>query len=141
MAEIPGFGDRAFNGLRGLLRPLAIPMSALTAYRRRIEVIATNIANVDSVAGPNGPYRRQVAVLERQQDGGVQVARVAEDPSAFISEYDPGHPNADELGYVQRPNVDLNNEVADLMIARRMFEANATVFEAAKAMLRRALDI
>jgi len=128
--------------VRGLLRPLAIPLSGLTAYRQRMETIASNIANIDTITGPNGtPYRRQVALLEQRLNGGVRVASVQEDQSDFLMEYDPGNPAADELGYVLRPNVDMHVEIADMMITQRMFEANATVFEAAKAMLRRALDI
>jgi flagellar basal-body rod protein FlgC len=55
--------------------------------------------------------------------------------------YDPGHPDANADGYVEYPNVDVTNELVDLMIARRVHEANATVFQAAKAMLKSALDI
>jgi flagellar basal-body rod protein FlgC len=56
-------------------------------------------------------------------------------------EYDPGHPDANADGFVEYPNVDVNTELVDLMLARRIHEANATVFQAAKSMLRRALDI
>ncbi len=142
MANIPGVPKPPFGGVRGLMRPLSIPLSGLTAYRQRMETIATNIANIDTITGPNGtPYRRQVALMEQRLNGGVRVAGVQEDQSAFLMEYDPGHPAADELGYVMLPNVDMHVEVADMMITQRMFEANATVFEAAKNMLRRALDI
>lgn len=144
MADLPAIGSRPFGGIKNLLRPLAIPLSGLTAYRQRMETIANNMANMDTMMGPNGeptPYRRQVAILEQQLDGGVRVAGIQDDNSEFITEYDPGHPMADELGYVRRPNVDIHVEVTDMMISRRMFEANATVFDAAKAMLRRALDI
>lgn len=144
MADFPGIGPRPFGGIKSILRPLAIPLSGLTAYRRRMEVIASNIANVNTLTGPNGepaPYRRQVAVLEQQVNGGVRVSGVQEDGSEFITEYDPSHPLADELGYVSYPNVDVNVELADLMLSRRMFEANAAVFDAAKSMLRRAMDI
>jgi flagellar basal-body rod protein FlgC len=64
-----------------------------------------------------------------------------EDGSAGRMVYDPGHPDADANGYVKMPNVDLSTEMVDLMLARRMHEANVTVFQAAKAMLRRAIDI
>ena len=80
-------------------------------------------------------------MMQQRLNGGGQVSGVQEDQSPFQFEYDPGNPAANELGYVRRPNVDIHTEIADMMISQRMFEANATVFEAAKAMLRRALDI
>jgi flagellar basal-body rod protein FlgC len=73
-------------------------------------------------------------------DGSGRVT-VMEDGSAGRMVYDPGHPDADANGYVKMPNVDLSTEMVDLMLARRMHEANVTVFQAAKAMLRRAIDI
>jgi len=55
--------------------------------------------------------------------------------------YDPSHPDANAQGFVQYPNVDVNTELVDLMIVRRVHEANVSAFQAAKSMLRRALDI
>jgi flagellar basal-body rod protein FlgC len=73
--------------------------------------------------------------------GGVRVAAVVEDPSEGALVYQPGHPDADEAGYVRLPNVDLTIEMVDLMHARRLYEANATVFEAMKNVLRRATEL
>ncbi len=72
---------------------------------------------------------------------GVQVASVEEDQTPGPLVYDPAHPDADSNGYVRYPNVRVTDEVADLMDARRIYEANATVFQAAKLLLHRALDI
>lgn len=72
---------------------------------------------------------------------GVQVTAIVEDPSEGPLVYDPGHPDADPNGYVRYPNVRPTEEMVDLMDARRVFEANATVFQSAKQMLRRAIDI
>lgn len=72
---------------------------------------------------------------------GVTVSGIREDASEGPRVYEPGHPDADEQGYVQRSNVRVTDELVDLMDARRLFEANATVFQVAKAMLRRAIDI
>ncbi len=72
---------------------------------------------------------------------GVAVRGITEDTSEGPRIYDPGHPDADAQGYVQRPNVRVTDEMVELMDARRLFEANATVFQVAKAMLRRAIDI
>ncbi len=73
--------------------------------------------------------------------GGVRIAGVAEDASEGPLVYDPGHPDADETGYVRYPNVRITDEMIDLLEARRIYEANATVFQAVKAMLKRAIDI
>ncbi len=109
----------------------------MSTQQRFLEVIAKNIANANTTRTPEGgPYRREVATA-----AGDGTAEVSADPRPGRKLYDPGHPDADADGFVEYPNVDLNTEMVDLMVARRAFEANATVFQAAKSMLRRALDI
>jgi flagellar basal-body rod protein FlgC len=71
----------------------------------------------------------------------VRVASLEADESEGALLYDPGHPDADEAGYVRMPNVDIPQEMIELMEARRLYEANASVFEAVKAMLARAIRI
>jgi flagellar basal-body rod protein FlgC len=128
--------------LRQLLRPLSAPATGMAVEQKFLEVIASNIANVETTHTPEGgPYKRQVAVTGRDAASGEMVTRVVEDAQPGRKVYDPGHPDADADGFVTYPNVDLNSELVDLMIARRIHEANATVFQAAKSMLRRALDI
>ena len=73
--------------------------------------------------------------------GGVRIEGIVQDMTDGQIVYDPGHPDADENGYVRMPNVDVTTEMVDLMIARRAYEANATAFEAAKGMIKRAIDI
>lgn len=75
------------------------------------------------------------------EQAGVAVGTIAEDVTEGPLVYDPGHPDADANGYVRRPNVNVTQELVELMTARRIYEANATVFQSAKAMLRRAIDI
>ena len=72
---------------------------------------------------------------------GVRVAGVEVDQSEGPLVYDPGHPDANADGYVRYPNVRVTDEMIDMLDARRVYEANATVFQSAKAMLRRAIDI
>jgi flagellar basal-body rod protein FlgC len=72
---------------------------------------------------------------------GVRVAEVAQDPREGKLVYEPGHPDADAAGYVRYPNVDPTQELVDLMDARRLYEANLSVLQSAKQMLRQALDI
>lgn len=152
-----------------MFRGMDIASSGLSAQRLRMEVIATNIANAETThVGEGGPYKRRVVTLEEavrdgappsypplpsQQVpggsaidptdafGGVRPLSIVEDPSEGPVRYDPGHPDADANGYVHMPNVVVTNEIVDLMEARRVYEANASVFQAAKQLLRRALDI
>lgn len=122
--------------LRGLLGPLATPARGMSTQQSFLKTIAANIANAQTTRTPEGgPYRRQVAVA----DGGE--ARVVADARPGSLVYDPGHPDANPDGFVAMPNVDVQTELVDLMVARRVHEANATVFHAAKSMLRRALEI
>ncbi len=108
--------------------------------QRFLETIATNIANAETTRVPEGgAYRRQVAVAGAGPDG-AEAATVT-DPTPGRLVYDPGHPDANADGFVEYPNVDVNAEMVDLMLARRVHEANVSVFQAAKSMLRRAIDI
>lgn len=93
----------------------------------------------------DAPRSFQVPVLETNGPGGsgtgVHVSAIQEDATAGQLVYDPGHPDADKNGYVRYPNVRITDEMVDMMDARRVYEANASVFQSAKSMLRRALDI
>jgi flagellar basal-body rod protein FlgC len=73
--------------------------------------------------------------------GGVRVASIGVDKSEGALVYNPGSPDADKNGYVRMPNVNLTDELMDLMNARRVYEANATVFQVARAMLHKAIEI
>jgi flagellar basal-body rod protein FlgC len=113
----------------------------MSRQQKFIEVISENIANAETTRTESGgPYKRQIAVGTASANGGIET-RIVEDTTQGRAIYDPGHPDADDTGYVRYPNVDLATETVDLMIARRMHEANATVFQAAKAMLKRAMEI
>lgn len=150
-------------------RPLDISKAGMSVQRLRMEVAANNIANVETTRTEGGgPYRRRVVRLEEvTRDGGVlpfpplpldpsrpapvpggadgrsgvQAVAIEEDASEGPLVYNPGHPDADGSGYVRMPNVRVTDEMVELMEAKRIYEANATVFQAAKQMLRRALDI
>ena len=132
--------------------------SGLTAERLRLDLIASNLANAESTKTENGgAYRRKVALftpnaaryslrdrLARQcceRPRGVRVYGNAEDQSPLKRVYSPGHPEADEEGYVTYPNVDVVTEMVDMMAATRAYEANVTAIEAAKTMAQRALDL
>ncbi|MBX6352292.1 MAG: flagellar basal body rod protein FlgC [Thermoflavifilum sp.] len=140
----------------------SIAASGLTAQRLRMDVIASNIANAQTTRTPEGgPYRREEVVLVPQYvqtpgfadvlsqaggDGtaqlpaGVRVAAITQDPSPFQLVYDPTNPDAVN-GYVEMPNVDVTTEMVDLISASRLYQANATAFDASKQMAMAALNI
>ncbi len=135
---------------------LAISASGLKAERLRMDTIASNVANANTTrTEEGGPYRRKVAVFQEKlqnemqrigfaggnQGAGVEAIGIAEDQSPFKKIYDPGHPDADEDGYVELPNVNLLNEMVDMMAATRAYEANITVINSSKGMYAKALEI
>ncbi|HTS88777.1 MAG TPA: flagellar basal body rod protein FlgC [Gemmatimonadales bacterium] len=142
MADPIGAAGWPPRPVRALLGPLGASGAGMGAMGKALDVISQNIANAETTRTPEGgPYQRKVVVFQRTSDGGVEASQVVTDTSPGSEEYDPGHPDADANGFVKLPNVDINTEIVDLMIARRVHDANATVFQAAKAMLRRAIDI
>lgn len=141
-----------------LFSALETSASGLTAQRLRLDLIASNLANAESTrTEKGGPYRRKVAVfaprarrfsfrdiLTKSFNGfseGVEVVRIAEDKSPLKRIYMPGHPDADESGYVTFPNVDVVKEMVDMMAATRAYEANVTAVEAFKSMVQKALEM
>ena len=138
------------------LDSMNISASALTAQRYRMDIIAENIANINTTrTAEGGAYRRKYVVFEAVGGGqtftsilndaagaaGVRISMVGEDPSDFKLEYDPSHPDANEEGYVQHPNVDLTKEMIDMISAYRSYEANITAFNAFKDMAVKTLEI
>ncbi|HCZ07490.1 MAG: flagellar basal-body rod protein FlgC [Thermotogota bacterium] len=129
---------------------MSISATGLTAQRLRIDVIATNIANAETTRTETGePYRRKIPVFSeylvkargRLESRGVKVVALKEDPTPFRLVYDPGHPDADEKGYVRMPNVNVLREMVDLISAQRAYEANVSSINAVKSMVGAALEI
>lgn len=140
------------------LQSMDITASALTAQRLRMDVVAENVANINTTRTANGqPYRRRYVVFQQKEEtpfsaqlnnslsgtagSGVRVTEIADDPSDFKLDYNPTHPDADEFGYVRMPNVELAREMVDMMSATRSYEANITVMNSTKSMAMSALDI
>ncbi len=121
--------------------------SALSAQSQRLNVSASNMANVDSVVGPDGePYRAKQVVFQvnapaGQDIGGVHVTQVVDDPTPFRMEYEPGNPFADEKGYVRKPNVDVVGEMINTISASRSYQANVEVMNTAKSLMQKTLMI
>ncbi|AVF04951.1 MULTISPECIES: flagellar basal body rod protein FlgC [Devosia] len=127
---------------------LRIAATGLHAQTARMRVIAENIANADSAGKAPGdePYRRRIPTFQASYDaevGGrvVEIGRLAYDMSDFSSRYEPGHPAADESGFVQYPNVNTLVETVDMRQAQRSYEANLNVVTVTRQMLGRTLDI
>ena len=121
--------------------------SAMTAQSQRMNTTASNLANADSIAGPDGqPYRARQVVFEMapangQGIGGVRVARVIEDPSPMRMVHDPKNPLANTDGYVAMPNVNVVEEMANMISASRAYQANVEVLNTAKSMMLKTLTI
>jgi len=136
---------------------LEVSGSAMTAERWRAEVVSANMANAETTRTPQGgAYRRQLVVfranpttrfplllggLRSQQPEGVRVDRVVADPSQLPRRYEPGHPDADNQGYVNYPNVNPALEMTDLLSAVRAYQLNAAAVQAAKNMIQQSLQI
>lgn len=150
------------------LSSMNITGAGLTAQQLRLDVISENVSNINTtrVEGGDGPYQRKIVVMEADggrntfrdvlakaagnipaatgdlsETGGVRVTQIVEDTSPFKLQYDPTHPDANEEGYVEMPNVDLVKEVTDAMAATQAFSANVTAFNTLKTVATRALDI
>lgn len=130
-----------------LLNVFDIAGSAMTAQSQRMNVSASNLANADSVTGPDGqPYVAkqvvfQVNAAQGQATGGVKVAGVVDDPTPAKLVYDPGNPMADEKGYVKMPNVDVVAETVNTMSASRSYQANVEVLNTVKTMMMKTLTM
>ncbi len=146
----------------GFLNSMSVVGSGLTAQQQRIDVIAENMTNINTTRTEDGggTYRRKMVVLEAQDnsfssamaragkansedymDGGVRVAQIVEDQSDFKITYDPTHPDANEDGYVELPNVDLIIETADAMAASQAYNASVTAFNVLKEVVASGLQI
>ncbi len=143
----------------GLFQSFNISASGMTAQRFRTDIIAENIANVNTTStAEGGPYRRKVVTFSERNvtpfsqvysaskneavGNGVKVKKVTEDyETEFVKEYDPANPDADEDGYVSYPNVNTVTEMTNLIDSTRAYEANATAFSASKSMAEKGLTI
>lgn len=131
-----------------LMNSLKVAASGLRAQSGRMRVIAENLANANSTADRPGvdPYQRQIPTFSSELDrasGAVVVrpGRTLLDMSDFGSRYEPGHPAADERGYIQTPNVNTLVETMDMREAQRSYEANLNVVSATRRMLAKTIEI
>ena len=138
--------------------------SGLTAEQLRLDVISENVTNMNTTrTEAGGPYRRKIVVFQSESGrdgfrqamaaaanasnrgyekaGGVRVAEIVEETTDLPLSYDPTHPDANELGYVEMPNVTLVKEITDAMAASQAYSANVTAFNTLKSVLSSSLEI
>ena len=150
------------------LNTINIVGSGLTAQQLRLDIVAENVTNSQTTRTENGEgaYRRKIVVFEavsgrdtfrdvmaraatravsntvsQPAAGGVRVTQILEDDAPMKIVYDPTHPDADENGYLEMPNVDMVKEIADAMAASRAFASNVTAFNTLKSVISSGLDI
>lgn len=131
-----------------LFKALRVSASGMDAQSMRLRIVAENLANRDTTASsPEGePYRRKTITFESRLDRSlgvetVRVKRVGRDESEFGTRFEPGHPAANENGYVRTPNVNSFIEVMDMREAQRTYSANLNVLEVTRGMLTRAIEL
>lgn len=131
-----------------LMLSMKLAAAGLKAQSGRMRVITENIANAESTATDAGsdPYRRKIPTFRQVFDREVgakviQTGKIKLDKSDFGMRYEPGHPAADDKGYVKTPNVNTLVETMDLREAQRSYEANLNVISSTRRMLARTLDI
>ena len=129
--------------------------NGLSVNRLRVNLLASNIANAETTKTEDGtPYKpKQLVQVAKTLQGSfsssldkMSLAKpvamaVVEDNSPARMVYQPGHPDADESGYVSYPNINVVSAMTDLMTASRLYQANATALETAREMLRQAREI
>lgn len=136
-----------------LITALNINASGLTAQRQRVEVSSANLANSETTrTAEGGAYRRKDVVFQTATFGqtfesanggaeGVEVTDIVKDMRPFDRRYEPGHPDADKEGYVDYPNVNSMEEMANLVSAARSYEANLAAINIVKSMISKTLEI
>ncbi len=131
-----------------LFKVFNVSGSAVSAQSQRLNVVASNLANAESVAGPDGqPYKARQVVFQTQVDGsdpaaaGVRVAKIVEDNAAPRRILDPNHPLADENGYVTMSNVNVVEEMVNMISASRSYQSNIDVMNTAKSLLLKTLQL
>lgn len=135
-----------------LIDTLSVTASGLTAQRVRLQTVASNMANARTTrTADGGPYKRRMPVFraEAPQFGDamdmamarVEIVEIAESDDPPVRVFDPGHPDANADGYVDYPNVNVLEEMVDMMMTARTYEANSSVVEVTRQMANNALQI
>ena len=139
-----------------LFGAMNIGSSALKAQSIRLNVISSNLANMDTTRTPEGgPYKKKSVIFITQKPNfekelenigqqmvqGVKVKQIINSRGEGKKHYDPSHPDADEKGYVEKPNINLVEEITDMIKVKGSYEANVNSIKAAQRMALKALEI
>ena len=131
-----------------LSKAMLISASGMKVQNARMRIIAENLANQDSVATKPGedPYRRKSLSFQNVLDSEaginkVEVKKVLYDQSEFGMRYDPGHPAADDTGYIKTTNVNGLVELMDMKQAQRSYESNLNAMDVSKSIIMRTVDL
>lgn len=143
---------------------IEVSASGLSAERLAMDVIANNLANVNTTRTPEGgAFKRQLVIFAQKEEtpqdpdfdpldtssvndpassrDGVQVVGITQDPGPDRMVYDPTHPDADANGYVHMPNIDVVKEMVDMIAASRAYQANVTAIQESRSMGNAALNL
>jgi flagellar basal-body rod protein FlgC len=130
-----------------LMSTFNIGSTGLVAQAMRLNVTSSNVANAESVAGPDGRTYRARHVLFRStevpnaQGVGVEVSNIVESDAPLRQEYKPGHPMADANGYVQMPNVNPVEEMVNMISASRSYQMNIEMMNTTRQLMLKTLDL
>jgi flagellar basal-body rod protein FlgC len=130
-----------------MFRIFDISGSAVSAQSQRLNVVASNLANADTVAGPDGKafQARQVVfqteLMGASASAGVRVSNVVEDTTPGRRVHDPKHPSADASGYVTYSNVSAVEEMVNMISASRSYQNNIEVMNTARSLLTKTLQL
>lgn len=144
--------------MNSIFNSMDISASALTAQRVRMNVISSNLANAQTTRTPEGgPYKRQDVVFSAQstdpsQDDpmegsfenqlkSVKVVEIFEDKAEPKKVFNPTHVDADKDGFVKLPNIQVTEEMVNMILASRAYEANTTIFNETKSMAQKSIEI
>ncbi|MGF7535623.1 flagellar basal body rod protein FlgC [Bacillus mexicanus] len=130
---------------------LDISGSGMTGNKEWMETIGNNLANINTTRTENGgPYKRQSVafesrkrfdtILNKEMGNGIEVGKIVQDDNTKLV-YDPDHPDANEEGYVQYPEINMTSEMTDLLMAERGYEANSSVLTASKKVIEKEHEI
>jgi len=140
----------------GLDQAMDISVSAINANRIHMEIISSNLANINTTRTvQGGPYRRKMPVFgekplefsqaltaaQKSLGGGIEVKEIADDPTPFQKVFNPGHPDADSDGFVSLPNVSMAKEMVDMVYVSKLYEANIVAYNATKKMAQETLQV
>ncbi len=148
----------------GMYSSIEVSASGLSAERLAMDVIANNLANVNTTRTPEGgAFKRQLVIFAQKQEtdpnasmdpldtdsaddpgksrDGVEAVGIASDPGPDRMVYDPTHPDADANGYVHMPNIDTVKEMVDMIAASRAYQANVTAIQESRSMGNAAMNL